>query len=272
MTIEVNGHRLLLLGTGAGDWPKSVPPEEVTYTGNRDYRRFSAAAVNDSLLIDCGPTLLNSLDIFSVDARKLSDLLITHTHWDHVDLDALRGLLALRDGLPPLRMWGHASALRHLPALEGLEVQYVEVQTPFLVDGWTVEALRANHWVAETAEQAVIYLFTRGDLQWLYSTDTAWFPTPTAWRLLETKLSLIVLDATYGDSLESPAQYGHNTLEMIRLILKSWRQDNVLKPDASIVLTHLSKGWHPPHAELAQRLERDGLTPGFDGMRLELCE
>lgn len=257
--------RVLLLGTAAGDWPKVVPPEEQTYTGNRDYRRFSAALVNERVLIDCGPTLLNSLAIFGVEARLFTDLLITHTHWDHLDMDTLRGLVALRGEAAPLRMWGHRSALGHLPDVPGVERHYVEVGVPISVDGWTVEPLRANHWVQETQEQTLLYLFSAGAFQWFYATDTAWFPTPTAWRLLETKLKLIVWDATYGDQLDRPAQFGHNTLAMIRLIATSLRVEKVLDAASQIVLTHLSRNYHPAHAELEAALLTDGLQVGYDG-------
>ena len=78
-----DGTSILFLGTGAGDWPKTVPPEEQEYTGNRDYRRFSAALVNDNILIDFGPTLSSSLVAFQVDAQAFTDVLLTHSHWDH---------------------------------------------------------------------------------------------------------------------------------------------------------------------------------------------
>jgi phosphoribosyl 1,2-cyclic phosphodiesterase len=275
MTTEVNAAmngvpRLLILGTGAGDWPKTVPEEEIQYTGNRDYRRFCAALVNDNILIDCGPTLLNSLDVFQVDANRITDLLITHTHWDHLNLESLRGLAARRTNAAPLRMWGHATAIGHLEPIEGIEVHCVLVGTPFNIDTWTIEPLRANHWVAETAEQPLLYLFNGADFQWLYGTDTSWFPTPTYWRLVETRLSVVVIDATYGESLGLPATFGHNSLPMLRLIVASMRRENPLQPNSRVYLTHLAKNWHPPHAELEQTTMVDNLIPAYDGMVLPL--
>ncbi|MDX2137809.1 MAG: hypothetical protein SF123_06910 [Chloroflexota bacterium] len=102
------------------------------------------------------------------------------------------------------------------------------------------------------------------------ATDTAWFPTPTYWRLLETRLQLIVLDETYGDVLDRPAQVGHNTLAMIRLIAESLRREQVLSKQSQLVLTHLALNHHSLHAELAAVLQADGLVPGYDGMVIEI--
>ena len=45
--------RLLFLGTGAADWKME---HKETYP---DFRRYSAALVNDDLLIDCGPHIFD---------------------------------------------------------------------------------------------------------------------------------------------------------------------------------------------------------------------
>ena len=112
---DSNTTTVLFLGSGAGDWPKSVPAEEETASGNRNYRRFSALLVNQQILIDFGPTLISALQTFEVDSHLLTDILLTHSHWDHLDVPALCWLAANRGSSAPLRLWGHPLALARIP-------------------------------------------------------------------------------------------------------------------------------------------------------------
>ncbi len=143
-------------------------------------------------------------------------------------------------------------------------------------------------------EQPLHFLFTTEQEQWIYATDGAWFITSAMRRLEKTRLDAIVWDVTYGDignpqyraemgdpQLVMSAQFGHNTLAMIRMMLPTLLRGGlqtdkigggILKPNAPILLTHLSKGWHPPQDELESSLAADGLVPAYDGLRVQITE
>jgi len=271
------GTTILFLGTGAGDWPKTVPTEEEGLTANRDYRRFSAVLVNKNILIDFGPTLISACGTFEVDTGLLTDVLLTHSHWDHMNVAALRTLAAGRTQANALRLWGHPLALARLPWVEGVEHHPVQMGDSFCLGRYTIHPVAGNHWVDESQEQPLLYLFFTEQERWFYATDTAWFPTSTWRRLAKLALDAIIWDATYGDELISLAplgQFGHNTLAMLRLILPTTFHEQVLKPNAQVILTHLSKNYHPAHAVLTEKLAAEGMVPAYDGMvvRIEVRE
>jgi phosphoribosyl 1,2-cyclic phosphate phosphodiesterase len=190
-----------------------------------------------------------------------------------MDVRALRTLAATRVGRSPLRLWGHPLALARLPWLEGIEHHPVQVGETFCLGRYTIQPLAGNHWVDESQEQPLLYLFLSEAEKWFYATDTAWFPTQTWRRLAQLQLDAIIWDGTYGDELSTIAplgQFGHNTLAMLRLILPTAMHEKVLKPEAQVILTHLSKNYHPTHEALENKLLADGMIPAFDGMVVQI--
>lgn len=259
-------HKVQLLGTGGGDWPDTVPTEE-EYPDNRTYRRLCTALIDDNILIDFGPTLMSSIKMFNVDPSKITDVLLTHSHWDHFNPDALRALVAERPDLPALRVWGHPVALDLLPDIEGIVRQATDFGETITVGDWQVEPMRANHWVMETMEQPLTYLFTSNDIQWYYGTDGSWIMTPTWRRLSEAQLNMIIIDASYGTHpVVTQAQFGHNTIPMVRMIIEAMRYSDILLPDAQVILTHFSRYEQASHEELEKVLTPEGYMPAYDGM------
>ena len=45
---------------------------------------MSSMLVNGHILIDCGPTVLDVMNCYDVDPAGITDILLTHTHSDHL--------------------------------------------------------------------------------------------------------------------------------------------------------------------------------------------
>jgi len=56
--------KLLFLGTGAADWSLDVQNDP-------EYRRFSSTLIDEVLLIDPGPHVLNAIEVFNVDIKRI---------------------------------------------------------------------------------------------------------------------------------------------------------------------------------------------------------
>ena len=53
--------------------------------GGRNIRKRSSIIINDELLIDLGPDVINACNMYGVDAGRIRYLLQTHSHSDHFD-------------------------------------------------------------------------------------------------------------------------------------------------------------------------------------------
>ncbi|HEY7857331.1 MAG TPA: MBL fold metallo-hydrolase, partial [Candidatus Nanopelagicales bacterium] len=83
---------VLLLGTGAADgWPNPwctcVSCAWARRTGA--VRSHTAALVDGTLLLDCGPDVPRQADRAGVGLCEVRAVLLTHGHWDHTGPAAL---------------------------------------------------------------------------------------------------------------------------------------------------------------------------------------
>jgi len=96
---------ILFLGTGAADWEFDVP----NISG---IRRMSSILIDRVLLIDPAPSSYRFFEFLQGDPAKISDVLITHSHGDHLNLDSLRKFAEASKS--SLRLWCHTEVKRML--------------------------------------------------------------------------------------------------------------------------------------------------------------
>jgi ribonuclease BN (tRNA processing enzyme) len=260
---------LLFLGTGAANWPKKYPPLNKTLARG-ETRGMSSMLINGHILIDCGPTVLDVMKRYDVDPAGITDILLTHTHWDHLHEASILAIANARDAdLGSLKFWGDPEALKKVPDSNRIEKRSVGVGQTFGIDGLGITGLEANHLVVGSEEKCLIYLIEAVATSVLYATDGAWLLTNTWNALRKKQLDAIIWDATCGEGSGDPRIFSHNDLSMIRHMNASLLKGKVLKPDAKIILTHIARKLHPAHAVLEKRLLPEGLIPAYDGMSLE---
>ena len=259
---------VLFLGTGAADWPREY--EATAESAARgEVRGFSAMLLGGRVLVDCGPTTFDAMLTHGVDPATVSDLLITHTHGDHLDAAALERLPVAHRGPEPLRVWAERGAVARIPDLGGVDLRAIDVGDVWRVGGFEVTALAANHVVGDP-ERPLHYLLKAQGRSLLYATDGAWLLKETWLRLREEKLDAIVWDATNGETQGDWRIFEHNSIDMIRTMMETLRREVVVTPGARVLLTHMARTLCAPHEEMVRSLEPEGLVPAYDGMRLEL--
>jgi len=267
MTTGSDSIQILFLGTGAADWP-SPYPSPVNQTQPGATRGLSSVLIDDSVLIDCGPTVPDAIRHFGVNADRITDILLTHTHADHCDLDAIRRLLCERRAKQPVNLWAHPSALAALPEIDGICRCDAPVGDTFTLHDITITSLAANHDVDE--QTALHFQLQKPAASLLYATDGAWFPRGTWSHLMQTKLDAIIWDATCGESPGDWRIFEHNSVDMINIMRQTFTKQQVLSPRATIYLTHLAKTLCAPHDEMTKRLAPQGLIPAYDGLTVSI--
>ena len=232
-----------------------------------EVRGMSSMLVNGQLLIDCGPTVLDVMKRYAVNPAGVSDILMTHTHSDHLHPGSIQTIANARDGeLGALRFWGDPEALAQVPDSDRIEKRPVGIEQPFSIDEFTITGLASNHYVEDSKETCLIYLLETAETSLLYATDAGWLLARTWNYLVKKQLDAVIWDATMGEGTGDPRIFGHNDLTMIRHMNQTLASQKVLKPDAKIILTHLAKNLHPAHETLEKRLLPEGLIPAYDGM------
>ena len=250
---------LTFLGTGAADFP----PELETACKHRfdnDIRRCSSVLVNGHILIDCGPHTVGALNILKVPLSSITDLFITHLHDDHFRPEAVSELIA--NGAKP-RIWCRADADLQLP---GVRINNIIPLTEYDCGGITVSAIEANH-----DAFPLHYIFQCGGKKFFYGCDGAWMLNKGYYYLKNAAFDAMILDATVGDYEGDYRMAEHNSIPMIRMMLKSFSSFGLTTPNTKIYLSHMSRGLHhDTHAERTAHLAPEGMTPVCDGMTIRI--
>ena len=69
--------KLTFLGTGAADWCLAIRD------GKKVTRRYSSVIIDDELVIDPGPGVLDALKVNKIEFASVKYVLNTHDHDDH---------------------------------------------------------------------------------------------------------------------------------------------------------------------------------------------
>lgn len=221
--------KLLFLGTGAADWPKKKNE------GAREYRRNSAVLLDDFILIDPGPGVLDAADEYGVDVKKIKYIINTHRHSDHYN---------------PLTV---ASLMR-----AGAEMVYLKADEEIWLDDYHIQALAANH---GTCAEAVHFLIDDGKSRLFYGLDGAWLLYREIQAIREKTVDYAVLDATVGFIEGDYRVFEHNNLYMVAQ-MKTSLEAHVKR----FCISHMARTLHTDHQTLAAEMEKLGIETAYDGM------
>ena len=261
--------KVTFLGTGAADWDINA------YTPGAFHRRFSSALINNDLLIDPGPHIFHYCE-----HNRTPDLLdgvrniiVTHSHGDHFTSENVAKLCVGRD----CTLWGDGACMRKLIRLLGEEeaskIRFVEVKQgrDYEVGGYKITPLRSNHATEDPEENTCIYLVEQEGRILYYGCDSAWIPT-TTWNIIKDRpVNAMVLELTCGETARNDWRiFEHNTIEMLELMLVTFRKYDYFAPDVKYYVSHMARTLHTDHETLAETLKPLGVTPAYDGFCIEV--
>ena len=249
---------LKFLGTGAADfWPSLQDVDR--FRVDPDIRRSTMTLVDGALLLDCGPHLLDALEIHRVGVKAIRHVLVTHPHSDHFNVENLQLLAKQQE----LHVWH--SVQWQLPPIENVVDHPMEVGSTYQVGPFTVTALGANH-----CPGSLHYSIEKDGKKLFYGCDGAWLLHDTYYYMKDQQYDCMILDATVGDYDGDFRMGEHNSIPMIRSMCASFRTWKVVHDQTKIVLDHLARTLHVSHEDTCRRVEKDGYIVAFDGMVLEV--
>lgn len=242
--------KIRFLGTGAADW--NGPDER------GEYRRLTSTLFEGGLLIDFTHTAEDMLPC----AADVRQILITHSHGDHFDPEAI-------SRLAPAALYAHESWAGEI-RIPGIEVVPVAVGEWGRAGEYEIMALPSNHSTNRAYEQTVNYLIRREDQIFLYATDGAWLPNRSLHLMKGMQLCGMAIDATIGDGHAGDYRiFEHNSVPMIRIMVETMKKTGLLKPEAKVFLTHMARTLHGTQKQVEESLSAPFVVC-FDGMETEI--
>ncbi len=272
------------LGTGGPDGfyrgGAGVFHEQARRLGGRNWRRPSALYVAPDCLIDFSRACPAQLRRFGIQRGRIKRLLITHSHDDHFDPQAIVAEMARRDGV--CDVYGNEIVCRKLGQVmedKGLRMgAAVHLLKPFhevAVGGLRVIPVKANHcWTNDEGEPetALNFILQSPEASLLYLVDTRLMYQETHEFIRQFTYDGVILDTGFGDMRASDMSEGtgHCNFEQGKRIMESFEEDGLLRPGARKIFSHVSTAHVDLHQRLAPRLAKEGYTLAYDGMSVTL--
>ena len=225
--------KITFLGTGAADWP--LRKKE----GMTEFRRLSSALIDDVLLIDPGPQVMDALAEYSKDAEGIRYIINTHKHSDHY-------------------------CAQTVTALEALGAKFIELDhgDEIILDGYTVRAYAGNH---ATCEKTVHFIIADGERTLFYGLDSAWLLYDEVQAIKKYQPNFAVFDATVGDIDGDYRIFEHNNLNMV-LEMKKTLKSYI----GTFCISHMARTLHTDHQTLCERMAAHDVLVAHDGYETEI--
>ncbi|MGB8455134.1 MAG: MBL fold metallo-hydrolase [Anaerocolumna sp.] len=273
--------KLTYYGTAAGEgWPGlfcncSLCKAARDLKG-KNIRTRSQALVNEDLLIDLPPDTNMHCITYGLDLEKVDNLLLTHSHSDHLnptDVELLREPFAYnRPNL--FQIYGNHRAKEKIwnevPDIKEVEPKfdYHEVIPfqPIKVKDYIVVPLLALH---DRKEECLFYQITQNNKTILYAHDTGAFPGATIEYMKANKVhyNLVSLDCTTQS--EEDGKYHMGLVDAVKekqRLMELGLGDEKTK----WVVNHFSHNGLWLHDKMVEEAAKYGFLVSFDGMVIEI--
>lgn len=268
--------KIQLLGTGSADgWPNPFCECEscATQRVSGKARASSAALIDDSVLIDWGPTLGHNANLHGVSMRNVQHIFFTHGHPDHLAPDFLLWRSWISD-LSTLHIWGPPMAIARFEhwVMDDAPVSFHivapgdECLARTAAGNVVVQVLEAAHGHGNGdvfADEAVLYDITSvdGD-RLLYASDTGPLKAYTVADVADREFNVVLIEETFG--FKTDHNTGHHDLSTLPTTLQQLRDARAVTASTDVIAFHLSHH-NPPTQELALELAKCGARVVDDG-------
>jgi phosphoribosyl 1,2-cyclic phosphate phosphodiesterase len=295
---------ITFLGTGAAEAYPALfcncdNCQRARKLGGRNLRARSSALVNQDLLIDFGPDTPAQSVRFNADLTKVENLLLTHSHADHLFMHDVRHRKKSSriDGqLGVLTMWGNVDSVdmfneqardvmmeefgqdrkrairptreEVIDELGDFLLMQTRVITPHQsldIGRYKVHTIHAHH---KEPEVCLNYIIDDGKTRFLYGNDTGTWE-PAEWDFigsLGTKLDVVALDCTVG---VKHGGGGHHSNESFLAAHKEFIDRRLLSPGARFFAHHFSHQWNFVHDDIVPIMSPHGVEVTYDGLVVE---
>ncbi len=205
-----------------------------------------------------------------MDLSQITDIFLTHSHYDHLNRESLLGFI--RNAEKKIVVHCEKGVIEHLPLTKD-ELCLIDIKPFSVFDDIEVQELRvmpitANHLVDQSDEVPVHYLFDINGKSIFYGCDGGWLPVKS-WRcILKKRLDAAVFDGTVGDDCINSSITSHNSLDVVRIMVRFLRAKGTIDENTKVVISHFARTMHPGIEECEVHLAKDDFIAAYDSMKL----
>ena len=251
--------------------------------GGKNIRKRSSIVINDELLIDLGPDVINACNMYGVDAGKIKYLLQTHSHSDHFDAGHFVTRwsdYATKDlsHLDIVCSHGTAQDMNHwINENERIDLfdekwqkdlnyglHIVKHGDVIRLGDYEIVAIDSKH---DSRVEALVFIISSKGKSIFYGTDMLEI-SGEAWKILEKhRFDVVFLDQTYGKGFNAG---GHPDAGMVSDYVKTMKSKGIIDEKTVVYATHISHEGNAAHEEMEKEAKANGYKIAYDGMKLTL--
>lgn len=289
---------MLFLGTGAAElcpnpFCNCLFCESLRKSGEMPRKR-SCMLLDAHNMIDFGPDVLASAQMYGARLYDVDHVFITHSHEDHLCITNIEGLaMTPQRSEKPLHVYlslgAHAFLQQYMQALrpvfargetvlETLIKKGVVVLHPvtpyasFDVGEQRVFAIESNHMGNGKGEYALNYIFTQKSGQkLLYACDTGLYSAKNLDVLKGCALDVMIMEGTFGDVKVNPETSGHMNAEHFVLQIQNMLACGAITQDTVVYMTHINQVQNLNHSAYQAYMDQNSPIPVIithDGLRI----
>lgn len=270
--------KITFLGTGASEGIPSMfcscrVCENARRVGGKEVRSRSGVLINDDLMIDFSSDALLNAVRHGVRYTNVKNVLITHSHSDHLSLEDVLPKRAPQYAgeYKPLNIYSNSVVLSQIEATHPRAVMNGKLILNELVIGSTVDVgdykvtpFRSIH---IEKEESMVFLIEKDDKRYLHLYDTGRVILDVFLYLKANEITIdcAVLDCTYALSKEE--YFGHMNLNQIAQACKEFREKGIFNDQTQIYASHICH-WNATHEELCEEAKKYGIKVAYDGLQI----
>lgn len=280
--------RVTILGSGGGlgipnPFCHCANCQAARAAGGRSLRNAPAVLINDDLLIDCGPDVINSVRQSGLLLTCLRTLVITHRHSDHLDPWFLWGRGGVDETeLPLLIVYAPRDVIDYVTGfyqqLMGWDRAQLEARTRTrwrvvdpgatrIAGRYRLHFFPAAH--GDDSMETLLVGVKDARSAYLHLYDTGPLPDSTWAALASHRFDLAALDASIGRQ-DDYANPGHMTGPQVIETAARLRESGILAPEGVALATHFVHHGTGTHEAETAYYAPHGVQVAYDGLALEL--
>ena len=245
---------------------------------NKINRLRSSAIIDDNILIDFGPDLVASCQIYNKKLFNISILLITHSHPDHLYLPnfglRMKPYNESYEKICKMKILSNkyvVNSIKNHKYFNSDKSELIEME-PFFkytYGNYEIIAVPANH-KTSSGEQPFIYIIHKDAKTIFYATDTGTLSDEVIVKIqsiLDYKIDLLVLDATLGFSNSDFPH--HHSYESFKSEIIRFKKADILSKDVRIFAHHFSHH-NNDYKYIKEKYEKIGVDVSLDGMEIKI--
>lgn len=248
--------------------------------GGKNIRSRSQAIIDDTILIDFNADTYWHSIVHNVDIPSIRNILITHSHEDHLYpadfYNRYDGFYHLPEGDHEINIYAGLSGYRMLnnlivddnsSLLGNITPRLIKPYITFDVEGYTVKTFKANH---DPKSSPMIYGIFKDGKGLLYDHDSGVWEE-RVWETMENEhlhFDLVSLDCT-GGLLPEEWKDGHLTFRSVLKMVERMKKIGVIDEKTIIVVNHFSHNGLATYDDMSKESAKYGIITSYDGLEIE---